>query len=134
MDYCNKNFFSCYSSMEDYYKDPVNARYLETWQNHEMDATGNNEKISDYKAFKSSINKNNSNLDEIHKISVNFTPIYIDLNDNKEVGDDELIYCFNPALDKKYREAWINGSDKYKKKYFNNGLLMDKVCKKYAKF
>ena len=99
-----------------------------------MDATGNNEKISDYKAFKSSINKNNSNLDEIHKISVNFTPIYIDLNDNKEVGDDELIYCFNPALDKKYREAWINGSDKYKKKYFNNGLLMDKVCKKYAKF
>jgi len=27
-DYCNKNYFSCYSSMEDFYTDPVKARYL----------------------------------------------------------------------------------------------------------
>ena len=37
-----------------------------------MDATGNNEKLTDYKTFKSSINTNNSNLEEIHKISIDW--------------------------------------------------------------
>ena len=126
LDFCVKNPLLCDVS-EQY-------RYRDSWINNDRDAIKYEEKITNYKAFKSSINKNNFNLGETHKISIIFTPIYIDINNKKKVGDVELIYCFNPSLDKTLKEAWIKTSKTFEKENYENGLLLKKICDKYAKF
>ena len=86
---------------------------------------------------KSSIIKDANNPDLIHIISIGFTPVYIDLNNQKRVGADERIYCFNPLLMNEkidYQQTWLNQSSDSEKELFNKGLLLNKVCKKYAKF
>ncbi len=84
--------------------------------------------------FKTKVVKDKSFENIIHIVSLNFIPVYIDLNNNKEVGKEETIYCFNSKLDKTYKGYWINESYKSDKEFFKNGLLLDKVCKKFAKF
>tara|TARA_Y100000589_G_scaffold256710_1_gene245915 strand:- start:24 stop:665 length:642 start_codon:yes stop_codon:yes gene_type:complete len=86
---------------------------------------------------KSSIIQDTNNPDLIHIVSVDFTPVYIDLNNQKRVGTDEKIYCLNKELSKEkinYQQIWIDQSSDSKKQLFKNGLLLSKVCKKYAKF
>ena len=84
--------------------------------------------------FKAKVVKDKSFENIVHFASVSFTPVYIDLNNTKEVGKDEMIYCFNSKLDKTYKRYWQNESSISDEEFFKNGLLLDKVCEKYAKF
>ena len=86
---------------------------------------------------KSSIIKDANNPDLIHIVSIDFTPVYIDLNNQKRVGAAERIYCLNEALAKEkinYPQTWVDQSSDSEKELFKKGLLLNKVCKKYAKF
>ena len=94
-------------------------------------------KISKLLEKKSSIIKDVNNSDLIHVVSIDFTPVYIDLNNQKRVGAAEKIYCLNPLLVKEkidYQQTWLDQSSDSEKELFKNGLLLEKVCKKYAKF
>ena len=84
--------------------------------------------------MKSRIVEDKSFENIIHVTSVTFTPIYIDLNNKKEVGNEETIICFNSKLNNSYKRYWKNESSKSEKELIKKGLLMDKVCKKFAKF
>ena len=93
--------------------------------------------ISALENLKSSIIKDVNNPNLIHIISIDFTPVYIDLNNQKKVGAAERIYCLNQALAKEkinYSQTWIDQSSDSDKELFKKGLLLNKVCKKYAKF
>ena len=57
-------------------------------------------KVSKLLEKKSSIIKDTNNPDLIHIVSIDFTPVYIDLNNQKRVGEAERIYCLNQALAK----------------------------------
>ena len=67
---------------------------------------------------------------KIHVVNLSFSPINIDLNNNRSIADKEFISCINPILSEDIRSLWA--------KY---GLIEEikdkrekKICEKYAKF
>ena len=67
---------------------------------------------------------------KIHVVNLSFSPINIDLNNNRSNADIESISCINPILSEEIRSLW----EKY-------GLIEEiedkrekKICEKYAKF
>ncbi len=82
--------------------------------------------------YKFALLENNSDI--THKISLSFTPIFIDLNNNKEVRKNKKIYCFNPILEKQYLDLWFDLSTESEKELLSSGLNFSEVCSKYAIF
>ena len=77
------------------------------------------------------------NPDLIHKISVSFTPIYVDLNNQKTVGFSDKVDCFNPLLKTENQELpnlWVKYSSKLNKERLQRGIQFNEICEKYAKF
>ena len=87
--------------------------------------------ISIKSSLKSKVVKDKSFENIPHVVTVYFTPIYIDINNKKEVGKEEDIYCLNSKLSNSYKRYWKSAWGILLSK---KGLLVDKVCKKYAKF
>ena len=90
--------------------------------------------INSKSALKSRIIKEKSFDNISHVALITFTPVYIDLNNNKFVGREEMIVCFNSKLNNSFKRYWKSESSKSMKELIKKGLLMDKVCKKFAKF
>ena len=121
--------YLCSKSMIEYYEKQL--------EKHKSNLVSNKELIKDLNNNKNNIIQSKSNPDLIHIVSIDFTPVYIDLNNQKRVGAAERIYCLNEALGKEkinYPQTWVDQSSDSEKKLFKNGLLLYKVCKKYAKF
>ncbi|WP_320664639.1 hypothetical protein [Prochlorococcus sp. MIT 1223] len=97
------------------------------------------EKAEEAEAFYNK-NKNFLNLyrgPKIHLISINYTPIFQDINGIKTIKEEKNVSCLNPRLSSKAKELWegviayrsLTSYDKY-----NDPPLHSAVCKKFAKF
>ena len=78
-----------------------------------------------------------TNPELTHKITLSFTPIYIDLNNRKRVGLSETIYCLNPLLNnenQKLPSLWNKYSVDDDKVRLQKGRAFTEICKKFAKF
>ena len=120
-EYCDSFPFKCYGTMNKFYEESLD-KYYELNIKHKKE-------ILNYKNYKKALVHDKSDMGIKHKISVDFTPVYIDLNNVKTVGKTEKIYCFNPLLNEKFKQIWIKES---KKGQFN--FRMEFIKKKYAKF
>ena len=117
-----------------YLDDPEDSFIKDTLSFYEDRLIRITPRLSSKSSLKSRIVEDKSFENIIHVTSVTFTPIYIDLNNKKEVGNEETIICFNSKLNNSYKRYWKNESSKSEKELIKKGLLMDKVCKKFAKF
>ena len=117
-----------------YLDDPEDSFIKDTLSFYEGELIRISPRLSSKSSLKSRIVEDKSFENIIHVTSVTFTPIYIDLNNKKEVGNEETIICLNSKLNNSYKRYWKNESSKSEKKLIKKGLLMDKVCKKFAKF
>ena len=90
--------------------------------------------INSKSALKFRIVKDKSFDNISHVALITFTPVYIDLNNNKFVQREEMIICLNSKLNNSFKRYWKSESSKSEKELIKKGLLMDKVCKKFAKF
>ena len=117
-----------------YLDDPEDSFIKDTLSFYEGELIRISPKLSSKSSLKSRIVEDKSFENIIHVTSVTFTPIYIDLNNKKEVGNEETIICLNSKLNNSYKRYWKNESSKSEKELIKKGLLMDKVCKKFAKF
>jgi len=72
--------------------------------------------------------------DLIYMVQINYTPIFIDLNNIKIPLSEETINCLNPKLTKGQRSMYRTYGNEEEGKSMVNFLLGDKVCKKHAKF
>lgn len=121
---CYEN--KCYGTIKNFYK--------ENWDKYYELNIKHKKEILDYKNFKNAIVQNKSNMGIKHKILVSFTPVYIDLNETKTVGEKVKIYCFNPLLKEEFKQIWLKESKKGEQKFFENGISFKEICRKYAKF
>ena len=117
-----------------YLDDPEDSFIKDTLSFYEGELIRISPKLSSKSSLKSRIVEDKSFENIIHVTSVTFTPIYIDLNNKREVGNEEMIICLNSKLNNSYKRYWKNESSKSEKELIKKGLLMDKVCKKFAKF
>ena len=128
-----------------YYREKLTECKKNTNQSCFSYQRGENKSISEYEKKQNElkqIQKNQAllvktNPDLIHKISVNFTPIYVDLNNQKTVGFSDTVDCLNPLLKTENQELpnlWVKYSSKLNKGRLQRGIQLNEICEKYAKF
>ena len=123
----SKEWYLCAESMIPIYQNGLNdsLRYK-------------NKKVNELKIIlndKTVVAETNPEL--THKITLSFTPIYIDLNNRKRVGLSETIYCLNPLLNnenQKLPSLWNKYSVDDDKVRLQKGRAFTEICKKFAKF
>ena len=77
---------------------------------------------------------------DVIKKKISFRPIIEDLNNQKEISDENYVWCINPKLNKLSKE--ISSNDNFYRKNISEEKsklipyeeIQKKICKKYAKF
>ena len=98
-----------------YLDDPEDSFIKDTLSFYEGELIRISPKLSSKSSLKSRIVEDKSFENIIHVTSVTFTPIYIDLNNKREVGNEEMIICLNSKLNNSYMRYWKNESSKSEK-------------------
>ena len=86
------------------------------------------------------ISKAEKLLDEVHWVTIDYTPIFVDLNNKKRPMKEQTAMCINPEITEEAKETWSRstrwlwGTDVFDASFFRNTVLDQKVCDKYAKF
>ncbi len=68
----------------------------------------------------------------IHAVTISYTAIFQDLNNQKSALDTKEIICLNPELSKEESRNWHKKY--YRMKIRDQDLVSIKVCRRYAKF
>ena len=77
---------------------------------------------------------------EVHFIIIDYKPIFEDLNNQKSVMKRRTAGCINPAFTQYAKEKWSRttrywySTEILEMSKFDNNVLDQKVCDKYAKF
>ena len=90
--------------------------------------------IASKSALKSRIVKEKSFDNIVHVAFISFTPIYIDINNKKQVWKQDYVLCLNSKLNNSFKRYWKSEMILFEKEALKKGLLIDKVCKQFAKF
>ncbi len=77
---------------------------------------------------------------DVIKKKISFRPIIEDLNNQKEISDENYVWCINPKLNKLSKEIVSNDNfyrkniSEEKSKLIPYEEIQKKICRKYAKF
>ena len=110
-----------YKTKEELYSDKSRFRYVD--KNLDYFKTEINQKVK---------NKTQNTFDGIHAVTISYTAIFQDLNNQKSALDTKEIICLNPELSKEESRNWHKKY--YRMKIRDQDLVSIKVCGRYAKF
>ena len=110
-----------YKKQEELYQDKTRFRYVD--KNLDYFKTEINQKVK---------NKTQNAFNGIHAVTISYTAIFQDLNNQKSALDTKEIICLNPELSKEESRNW---HQKYSRmKIRDQDIVSVKVCGRYAKF
>ena len=110
-----------YKKAEELYQDKTRFRYVD--KNLDYFKTEINQKVK---------NKTQNAFNGIHAVTISYTAIFQDLNNQKSALDTKEIICLNPELSKEESRNWHKKY--YRMKIRDHDLISIKVCGRYAKF
>ena len=117
----NGNIDLYYKKQDELYQDKTRFRYVD--KNLDYFKTEINQKVK---------NKTQNAFNGIHAVTISYTAIFQDLNNQKSALDTKEIICLNPELSKEESRNW---HQKYSRmKIRDQDIVSVKVCGRYAKF